>query len=626
MKKKKKHLFVNNINFYNINEKIINLENKFNYYNSQIKIFQNSINLNLLIEENYNILFNKLSINQKKDFNFLNKILESKSDIKYNFIRFYNNNVNVIQQLNKKVNLYQNAFNNLVDNNISHKYFINLIKDDKCIPFWNDNIKEKSKNIFLPIKENLKEIALPNTFNYSNWFLTKHYNNNNPNKDIHDIIIKKERQFNNTYIDKKTGKIKNIIKCRKVNMYLNLEQQKYLKRLFGAYRYYYNRAIQYINNYDKISKKTFFYVNYLDKTSIQNINLEDEKNIFTLITMRKYLKKNKPEWLNDLWVYSHLIDKAINEACDNYNKCMIKFKKSGIPFILKLKNKKNKFQTMNLESSMFDNNTNTLFNNIKIPTNKKISLFGNIKLSENISKLKLCDFSISCNTRLNKYFLNINYLEKDKKILKNNKVCSIDPGLKTYLTIYSDNKVEELGIGITKKLNKICNEIDIINSKINKKKEDNIKEYNLCSNKRKNLKKALHRKIEYLENLKNELHNKCINHLIKNYGKIILPKLETQKLGYKFNSKLARSLYNLSNYKFLSKLEIKCKENDIELVIRPEYYTSKTCSRCGNLNYDLKISDRIYNCIKCKLCIDRDINASRNIMLRNNDWELPPSK
>ena len=64
--------------------------------------------------------------------------------------------------------------------------------------------------------------------------------------------------------------------------------------------------------------------------------------------------------------------------------------------------------------------------------------------------------------------------------------------------------MEELGIGITKKLNKICNEIDIINSKINKKKEDNIKEYNLCSNKRKNLKKALHRKIEYLENLKNE--------------------------------------------------------------------------------------------------------------------------
>lgn len=288
MKKKKKYLFVNNINFYNINEKIINIEDKFNY---QIKIFQNNVNLNLLIEENYNILFNKLTFNQKKYFNFLNKILESKSDIKYNFIRFYNNNINVIQQFNKKVNLYQNAFNNLVDNNINHKYFINLIKDDKCIPFWNDNIKEKSKNIFLPIKENLKEIALPNTFNYSNWFLTKHYNNNNPNKDIHDIIIKKERQFNNTYIDKKTGKIKNIIKCRKVNMYLNLEQQKYLKRLFGAYRYYYNRAIQYINNYDKISKKTFFYVNYLDKTSIQNINLEDEKNIFTLITMRKYLKK-----------------------------------------------------------------------------------------------------------------------------------------------------------------------------------------------------------------------------------------------------------------------------------------------------------------------------------------------
>ena len=74
----------------------------------------------------------------------------------------------------------------------------------------------------------------------------------------------------------------------------------------------------------------------------------------------------------------------------------------------------------------------------------------------------------------------------------------------------------------------------------------------------------------------------------------------------------------------MEKLKIKCKEHDIELVIRPEYYTSKTCSRCGWLNNNLKLTDRIYKCLECDLCIDRDINASRNIMLRNNEWELPP--
>ena len=343
--------------------------------------------------------------------------------------------------------------------------------------------------------------------------------------------------------------------------------------------------------------------------------------------MRKYIKENKPEWMKKLWVYSHLIDKAFGEACVNYNKSMDKYKKKGIPFTLRVKDKKNKQQTMNLETSIFDKKTRTLFNNITTldVNNKKISLFGNLNLSQDISKLDICDFSISCNTKLNKYFINVNYhdRQRDMKILKNKKVCSIDPGVKTYLTIYSEDEIEELGIGIESKINKICNEINIITSRMNKKEKGH---YKLPSNKRRNLKKALHRKIEYLENLKKELHDKCINHLVNNYGKIILPKLETQEMACKFNSKLARSLYNLSNCKFISKLEKKCKENDIDLVMRPEYYTSKTCSHCGWLNHNLKLSDREYKCKECKLKIDRDMNASRNIMLRNNEWELPPSE
>jgi putative transposase len=107
-------------------------------------------------------------------------------------------------------------------------------------------------------------------------------------------------------------------------------------------------------------------------------------------------------------------------------------------------------------------------------------------------------------------------------------------------------------------------------------------------------------------------------YLCDNFGKIILPKLETQEMACKFNSNLARSLYNLSNYKFINKLQNRCKEYDIELVIRPEYYTSKTCTRCGWLNHDLKLIDRIFKCKECHLKIDRDMNASRNIMLRNN--------
>jgi putative transposase len=164
-------------------------------------------------------------------------------------------------------------------------------------------------------------------------------------------------------------------------------------------------------------------------------------------------------------------------------------------------------------------------------------------------------------------------------------------------------------------MNKICKEIDILVSRQHKKVNEKHK-YN--HKKRKAMNKAMHRKIKYLENLKEELHNKTIKFLSDNYGKIIIPQFETQKMASsdKTNNKLSRSLMNLSYHKFLLKLKNRCKEYDIELVIRPEYYTSKTCGSCGNIKRDLKNAD-VYVCIKCNLRLDRDTNGARNIMLRN---------
>jgi putative transposase len=267
-----------------------------------------------------------------------------------------------------------------------------------------------------------------------------------------------------------------------------------------------------------------------------------------------------------------------------------------------------------------------------------LETFFKIRVKENFSNLDICDSSISCNTRTNEYYLNLNYHDnskRDNEILKNKKVCSIDPGLSCLLNVYSDNEVHFIGKNILNKINKVCEQIDIITSimylkkKITDKSKSKMKiKYRYNSNRRRNLKKALGRKIKYLENLKTELHNKSIKFLTSKYGKIIIPHLDSQKMSKKFNSKLARSLYNISYSTFMKKLELKCIEYDIELVSRPEYYTSKTCTRCGNLKNNLKLSERVYECEKCKIKINRDLNASRNIMLRNNIMKskcvLPP--
>ncbi|RLI46909.1 hypothetical protein DRO61_08650 [Candidatus Bathyarchaeota archaeon] len=47
-----------------------------------------------------------------------------------------------------------------------------------------------------------------------------------------------------------------------------------------------------------------------------------------------------------------------------------------------------------------------------------------------------------------------------------------------------------------------------------------------------------------------------------------------------------------------------------------EYWTSKTCTNCGNLNRKFHTGS-IYSCGKCGLVIGRDINAVRNILLKH---------
>jgi len=53
-----------------------------------------------------------------------------------------------------------------------------------------------------------------------------------------------------------------------------------------------------------------------------------------------------------------------------------------------------------------------------------------------------------------------------------------------------------------------------------------------------------------------------------------------------------------------------------EVLIIGEEYTSKTCSNCGTLENKLGNKD-ILKCKSCGLCIDRDTNGARNILIKH---------
>lgn len=84
--------------------------------------------------------------------------------------------------------------------------------------------------------------------------------------------------------------------------------------------------------------------------------------------------------------------------------------------------------------------------------------------------------------------------------------------------------------------------------------------------------------------------------------------------GMMKNKHLSKAISESGFYKFISTMQYKCEWNGIEFVQVPRFYpSSKTCSACGNIKTDLKLSDRVYICSECGLEIDRDDNAALNL-------------
>lgn len=116
-----------------------------------------------------------------------------------------------------------------------------------------------------------------------------------------------------------------------------------------------------------------------------------------------------------------------------------------------------------------------------------------------------------------------------------------------------------------------------------------------------------------LRNKRHDYINKIINDIIKRKPSFIT--IENLNVsGMMKNKHLSNAIAKQCFYLFRRKLHDKCKVNNIELRIADRFYpSSKTCSKCGLINKNLKLKDRMFSC-SCGLHIDRDLNASINLM------------
>ena len=79
---------------------------------------------------------------------------------------------------------------------------------------------------------------------------------------------------------------------------------------------------------------------------------------------------------------------------------------------------------------------------------------------------------------------------------------------------------------------------------------------------------------------------------------------------------LRKAIVNSTMADIIRRLKYKCAWLGKVFYQVPEYYaSSQICSRCGSKNSQLKdINIRQYECVKCGLIMERDLNASINIM------------
>ena len=117
---------------------------------------------------------------------------------------------------------------------------------------------------------------------------------------------------------------------------------------------------------------------------------------------------------------------------------------------------------------------------------------------------------------------------------------------------------------------------------------------------------------ESVANKRKDFLNKTSTQLIRENQAICIEDLNIK--GMVKNHCLAQAITDASWGTFVTMLEYKARWNGKNIVKIGRFDpSSKTCSNCGFINKDLKLSDREWACPSCNSVLDRDMNAAVNI-------------
>ena len=369
-----------------------------------------------------------------------------------------------------------------------------------------------------------------------------------------------------------------MFKSIKIRIYPNNEQEIYINKLLGCYRFVYNKCLE---------KKQKAYKN------------EDKLNL-GLKELSKYFYNDLRKSEEYIFLKEHntkVLTQSIINMLDAYKRFFVNG--SGFPKFKSKKSAQSCRFSIDAISNRNDYGSGKLtltksLKNIKFKCSDKYKQF----LVDN--KLGIRSATLS-KTKTDKYFLYIlvECVNEYRILPESDKIVGIDLGIKDFIVTSDGDKYENI-----KSIRNNEEKLVKLHKRLSKKQRG--------SKNRNKARKKLARKHERITNQKQAYLHKVTNELLNDNQIIVMENLNVK--GMIQNKHLAKSISELSLGDFKTKLLYKAEWSFRNIVIIDRFFpSSKLCSECGYKNKSLTLKDREWACPECSVIHDRDINAALNI-------------
>ena len=354
-----------------------------------------------------------------------------------------------------------------------------------------------------------------------------------------------------------------------MRLFPNKEQEVLLSKHFGSIRFVYNLFLD---------RRTKFYLEAKEK--------QLAKKTLTYVDMAKELtqikSKEETKWLNE--VNSQSLQHSLKHLDGAYNRFFKKLAKFP-----RFKSKKNK-QSFRIPQFVTIENRRIHFPKFK--EGIKIDLHREIEGEINYATIT--------RNKAGQYYACIGVTRMIEPKTKTDATIGIDLGIKSLVVCSNGQRFDN--INTTKKYEK---QLRLRQKELSRTKK--------CSKGRDKARLKVGKLQVKIANIRHNHLHQITSKLIRDNQTIVCEDLAVKNMMS--NRCLSKSIGDASWGELVRQLTYKAGWYGRKLVKIDRYFpSSKTCSHCGYINEGLTLDQREWECPRCQENLDRDFNASLNIL------------